>query len=51
MLKKLDPAVPVAKIDAATVPDLVTQYKIQKFPYVLLFIDGKPIEYSGTRFS
>jgi len=48
-LKKADPAVPLAKVDATIENDLATRFGIQGFPTLKWFVKGQESEYKGGR--
>lgn len=48
-LKKADPAVPLAKVDATQESDLGTRFGIQGFPTLKWFVKGQESEYKGGR--
>jgi len=49
VLKKTDPQVPLAKVDATIEADLATRFGIQGFPTLKWFVKGQESEYKGGR--
>jgi protein disulfide-isomerase A1 len=49
ILKKADPPVPLAKVDATIEKDLATKFGIQGFPTLKWFVKGQESEYKGGR--
>lgn len=44
-LKSMDPAVPLAKVDATEHKDLGSRYGVQGFPTLKWFVNGEPSDY------
>ncbi|KAM4028051.1 protein disulfide-isomerase A4 isoform 2-T2 [Anomaloglossus baeobatrachus] len=48
-LKKNDPAIPVAKVDATEATKLANKYDINGYPTIKILKKGQPIDYDGLR--
>ncbi|XP_069816479.1 protein disulfide-isomerase A4 isoform X2 [Dendropsophus ebraccatus] len=48
-LKKNDPPIPVAKVDATEATKLAEKYDISGYPTIKIFKKGQPVDYDGSR--
>ena len=46
-LQKLDPAIPIAKVDGTVETTLATRFGVNEYPTIKLFRNGNPTEYEG----
>ncbi|XP_075683010.1 protein disulfide-isomerase A4 [Rhinoderma darwinii] len=48
-LKKNDPPIPVAKVDATEATKVAEKYDISGYPTIKIFKKGQPVDYDGSR--
>jgi len=48
-LKKNDPPIPVAKIDATAATSLASRFDVSGYPTIKILKKGRPVDYDGSR--
>jgi protein disulfide-isomerase A1 len=49
ILKSVDPAIPLAKVDASEHQELANKYQVQGYPTLKFFVKGEPVDFNGGR--